>query len=512
MSDQSRFGRSAMVAAGLALAMGCGSDRPTEPVTPPPPPPEVSPSIAVISGADVSDTIGSVPSERLTIEVRGRNGKPASGRVVRFEVPYPDYGGAWERQGEFIVAICGTGRGDCAAGAQASFAVDTTDAMGRAYARLRFGTFAGRMSVSISVPEFGLRDDAAFTVFAGSPTSVVLPVRDHVVMRGASFTEDGAVRDRKGNRRAAPVTFSATGAASVDAAGRVTGLFAGRAIIRATALGLSDSTALTVVPVGELAGVAHNMLFASRFDGTGLRRVIAGTDRESDFGDAPAWLADGSIAFTRGSGIVPSMIFVADLAGSVRRLHPTTSALGYEALPRGGADGWVYFTGGPREFTFSLWRSREDGSAIESLLPNPDYSVVNWRSVPSPDAKRVAYVSNAAGFVELRLLDLASGFITVLAIGGQSPSFSPDGQWIAYVDGPSARLFVVHPDGTGMRAVSRAGHAFVHRLDWSPDGEWIVASSYENSYDPVPYFVRLTDGEELPIRLGEPLSVLSVRR
>ena len=58
---------------------------------------------------------------------------------------------------------------------------------------------------------------------------------------------------------------------------------------------------------------------------------------------------------------------------------------------------------------------------------------------------------------------------------GDSPSFSPDGQWLAFApDSPKGSVAVVPVTGGVERIVARYGHS-IGETSWSADGKWIYA-------------------------------------
>jgi dipeptidyl aminopeptidase/acylaminoacyl peptidase len=98
----------------------------------------------------------------------------------------------------------------------------------------------------------------------------------------------------------------------------------------------------------------------------------------------------------------------------------------------------------------------------------------------SPDGKRIAYfdgmydhshnlwVVNADGTERRLLLDdelSAAGHVRAL-------TWSPDGEWLAFTTDGS--LYVVRPDGTGLRRVVSGGFATAPAVQWSPDGSRIA--------------------------------------
>ena len=61
---------------------------------------------------------------------------------------------------------------------------------------------------------------------------------------------------------------------------------------------------------------------------------------------------------------------------------------------------------------------------------------------------------------------------TIVATAGQTPAWSPDGAWLAYVRIPDGVLVLIRPDGSGMRIVR--GHGVHPGVSWSPDSRWII--------------------------------------
>jgi Tol biopolymer transport system component len=81
-------------------------------------------------------------------------------------------------------------------------------------------------------------------------------------------------------------------------------------------------------------------------------------------------------------------------------------------------------------------------------------------------------------------------------IAGHSPSWSPTGDRIAYLDPQGYVLKVMNPDGTGVRQVGSADGSYAFGIDWSPDGKWIVA---KNARIDRIELVNATTGVALPL-------------
>jgi Tol biopolymer transport system component len=126
-----------------------------------------------------------------------------------------------------------------------------------------------------------------------------------------------------------------------------------------------------------------------------------------------------------------------------------------------------------------------DGGGLVRLTNGPD-------TYPqfAPDGTRVVFMRTKAG-----VQPEGAGALFVVGVDGTrarritpwgaaflDQAWSPDGQWIVF-QRPYGRLFLVHPDGTGLHEVPidlPAGSG-ASEPSWSPDGEWIA-------------FVLLNDG------------------
>ncbi|CAI9115444.1 OLC1v1016346C1 [Oldenlandia corymbosa var. corymbosa] len=109
---------------------------------------------------------------------------------------------------------------------------------------------------------------------------------------------------------------------------------------------------------------------------------------------------------------------------------------------------------------------------------------------PSPDGKWVVFRSGRSGHKNLYIMDALegeSGGLYQLTEGPWSDTmanWSPDGEWIAFAsdrENPgsgSFELFMVHPNGTGLRKLIQRGSGGRTNHPWfSPDGKYIVFTS-----------------------------------
>ena len=180
-------------------------------------------------------------------------------------------------------------------------------------------------------------------------------------------------------------------------------------------------------------------------------------------------------------------LFIADADG--QREHPLTPHRESEYSPSISYDGkWIVFTD-EHAGQSDIYRVHPDGSGLERLTTDPAF---DDQGTLSPNGAMLAFVSTRAdGYANIWLLDIASGKyrnLTPGAFASLRPSWSPDGAWIAFSSDRDAApgafpgqwemlqstgIYVVHPDGTGLRRITRAG-GVAGSPSWSADGKRIL--------------------------------------
>jgi Tol biopolymer transport system component len=171
-------------------------------------------------------------------------------------------------------------------------------------------------------------------------------------------------------------------------------------------------------------------------------------------------------------------------AGFTRDLYP-----GYAFTPDGTAivttwNGRIHrvdvATGASREIPFAAAVTQQIGPLLSfpyRVEEGPVKARLIQDASQSPDGRRVAFSSLA----DLYVLDLPNGQPRRLVQSDQmkfQPSWSPDGQWIAYVTWSAAEgghVWKTRADGAGRPVQLTRTAAFFSDPAWSPDGSKIVA-------------------------------------
>jgi hypothetical protein len=432
-----------------------------------------------VSGAHVTDTIGTILSQALVIEVYDSTGKLAPlGTSVRFEAVPNVARSAFET---FVVAI--------GLSSFSTTALGTTDASGRTSVLVRLGFLAGPARVAIYVPTLGLRDTALYTVTPGAPANVSLAPIDTAVTVGRGFAFRASATDSRGNVRSDQIAWEVSGpGVAIDPTGQVTSSAIGRYAITARVAAASAMAALSVVPQGRFAGVradSISRIVLSDLDGSNMRDI--GPIVFAEMGGQPMWLPGTNRLIISASNQVPYELRTVDDAGNARRFLTTIPpALEGHVEPGPTANGqWVFFSGIDNRClggsTYCLYRARSDGSGAELLSDTIQQTAANLRPAPSPDGTKVAYVGrDPSGLAIIKVLDVATRTVAPWTAPGLNPRWAPDGTHIAYLERYGGRIMLVRPDGTGIRALTAPSLVFYDDpMSWSADGQFILARNQD---------------------------------
>ena len=181
-------------------------------------------------------------------------------------------------------------------------------------------------------------------------------------------------------------------------------------------------------------------------------------------------------------------IFLAASDGSDEHPLLPNPGVDYDAIwsPDGKS---IVFTS-ERNGSADLFRVNPDGSGLKALTSDPAY---DDQAAFSPDGQKLVFVSTReGGTANLWILDLSSLHaqrLTAGAGGDFRPSWSPDGEWIAFSSGRGkpmpfsegrwerlqlAELYIVHPDGSGMKEIP-INQGFCGSPKWMGDSHHLVA-------------------------------------
>jgi dipeptidyl aminopeptidase/acylaminoacyl peptidase len=129
-----------------------------------------------------------------------------------------------------------------------------------------------------------------------------------------------------------------------------------------------------------------------------------------------------------------------------------------------------------------------------------------WSPSFSPDEKRLAFISNLNGLPQVWTISTESGWPELVTASDHQihrVSWSPDGEWLAFLLAPGGgmnqQIYLVHPDGTGLRHLTDGSKENNWLGSWTYDGRSLVLSSNRRSADAMD--VYLADVESSALRL-----------
>ena len=245
-------------------------------------------------------------------------------------------------------------------------------------------------------------------------------------------------------------------------------------------------------------------------DGSGVTRVaVPGLVVPNDTRDFD-WSPDGSrVAFFDGS-----QLYVMNMAGG-GRLQLTSGSTPTSRYPSWSPDGSMLVFATAEVTSWALELVRADGSGRRRLASSD--LTTGGRASWSPDGTRIVFAKDEIRFnsgnlqliTALYVTDAGGEISTRLAAPGScgdaDPAWSPDGTMIAFVGCRDAigGIFIMRPDGTGIRRVTTAPAMPDRYPSWAPAGDRLAFERGPGENRDV-YTVALDGGDLIDLTASNP--------
>jgi TolB protein len=231
-------------------------------------------------------------------------------------------------------------------------------------------------------------------------------------------------------------------------------------------------------------------------DGSGQRQLTQDSGRRHYY---PSLAPDGqSVVYSQFREENVYEIFELQLAdGTARRLTDRLGVLtGPEISPDGTSIAFMRWTQDSDEY--QIWVMDRNGGNPRRL-----FSGTGWDPTWSPDGSQILFASDREGAIQLYLIDRDGNNLRRIS---DLPALRGRSDWSAgdliatYSGEPWKReIYTLRPDGSDVRQVSPAG-GNSQGPSFSPDGQWIAFTAYFDAFNDIHgceiYVVRV-DGSDL---------------
>lgn len=256
-------------------------------------------------------------------------------------------------------------------------------------------------------------------------------------------------------------------------------------------------------PTGKIAmncqvykDVSHEQICIVNADGSGYRRLTTNDNSRHWY---PSVSPDGNSVVYSAYNEQSEHFEIYELILPTNENRQLTFSIGDLNAPEISPDGstivFTRFFISPEKPT--TWLMNRDGSNPREVSPDSGFDPT-W----SPDGKQILFASAMNGLTQLFIINVdGTGLRQVSnlpAIRGRS-DWSPQNLIVTYSGKPWTReLFVMNPDGSAQRQISPAG-GNSQGPSFSPDGQWVAFTSYFDRYEVhgCEIYIMRVDGTDL---------------